>query len=313
MILSDIIGAAVSGANTFQTNQANLSMNQANIDYQKELNNQIFQREDTAYQRTMSDLTKAGLSASMAFGGTNGAGGSVSAPANSFAMQTSQVGQILAQSDSILDTIAKGVEIQNGKKSLELLQSQIDKNNAETQNLDPWNKYSLMLEHFANSLDPNSADYSNIMKVSNYVKHFIMDNNLFSKLGYSDKVNDFLNDPETFINNLYESGKSKSKEVFENGKNAVIETVKDVTSDVGSGIKSILGIPEGSSSSEPPSLGSYQVKDNLIDKYIYNKKLDKSAKRFEKDMKKKAKAAAKAKRKSDRERFVREYQESLNY
>lgn len=51
----------------------NLAMQQANLEYQKDLQQQVFQREDTSYQRTVNDMRKAGLSP-LAMSGTNNAG-----------------------------------------------------------------------------------------------------------------------------------------------------------------------------------------------------------------------------------------------
>ncbi len=50
----------------------------ANLDYQKNLQKQIFQREDNAVQRRASDLEKAGLSKTLAAGDAAGAGTAVS-------------------------------------------------------------------------------------------------------------------------------------------------------------------------------------------------------------------------------------------
>lgn len=59
-----------------QTNKINYGMFKENLDYQKALNEQIMQREDTSYQRTVADMRKAGLNP-LTMSGLNGSGGNV--------------------------------------------------------------------------------------------------------------------------------------------------------------------------------------------------------------------------------------------
>ncbi len=58
----------------------------ANLDYQKNLQKQIFQREDNAVQRRAFDLEKAGLSKTLAAGDAAGAGTAVSTSAPQLSM-----------------------------------------------------------------------------------------------------------------------------------------------------------------------------------------------------------------------------------
>ena len=80
----------------------------ANLDYQKNLQKQIFQREDNAVQRRASDLQKAGLSKTLAAGDGAGAG---------TAIQTS------APQLSMVDKVATGIsyaqQIANVRKTEE--------------------------------------------------------------------------------------------------------------------------------------------------------------------------------------------------
>lgn len=69
---------------TRETNQLNkeiadqnLAFQRENLDYQKALQEKIFEREDSAYQRTASDMRAAGLNP-LVMNGTNGAGEAIS-------------------------------------------------------------------------------------------------------------------------------------------------------------------------------------------------------------------------------------------
>ncbi len=64
----------------------NYSAQIQNLDYQKNLQKQIFQREDNAVQRRASDLQKAGLSKTLAAGDSAGAGTAISTSAPQLSM-----------------------------------------------------------------------------------------------------------------------------------------------------------------------------------------------------------------------------------
>lgn len=79
-LASGIGGIFASMRNTDKTNQANkdianqnIDFQRENLDYQKALQQQIFEREDSAYERTVNDMRTAGLSP-LAMTGTDGAG-----------------------------------------------------------------------------------------------------------------------------------------------------------------------------------------------------------------------------------------------
>jgi len=67
------------------TNQANMDIAQANIDMQKEYNQQVFEREDNALSRKMEDSIKSGVNILSGINGSS-SGGSASAPQNTATM-----------------------------------------------------------------------------------------------------------------------------------------------------------------------------------------------------------------------------------
>lgn len=72
--VGNVIGSVIS-ANSAE------AINEANLEYQREYNQQIFEREDTAYQRAVADAQAAGLSPLVAAGVSAGqSGGVTSAP-----------------------------------------------------------------------------------------------------------------------------------------------------------------------------------------------------------------------------------------
>ena len=69
----------------------NLAFQQAQQDYEKALQQQIFEREDSSYQRTVNDMRSAGLNP-LTMNGTNGSGEAIALTPmnNSFQSQTAQ-------------------------------------------------------------------------------------------------------------------------------------------------------------------------------------------------------------------------------
>lgn len=114
--IGSVFSSAINAGATNRTNKANMAMNEANIamqkeindknlafqrenlDYQKQLQQTIFDREDTSYQRTVDDMSSAGLNP-LTMNGTNGAGEAIAtspldagqAPQNTFAMESPQI------------------------------------------------------------------------------------------------------------------------------------------------------------------------------------------------------------------------------
>ena len=99
LVSSFITGAMNLGSNIL-TNQANeriaqqnLAFQKENLEYQKDLQQQIFNREDTAYQRKVNDLIAAGINPAVAASGSGSSAGSVvstQAPHNDMKYQAPQ-------------------------------------------------------------------------------------------------------------------------------------------------------------------------------------------------------------------------------
>lgn len=83
----DLLGGLTAGSTLAGTvdsiiaNRKNFDLQKENLAYQKDLQNQIFEREDTAVQRRVADLVKAGLSPTLAAGSAAGAGSVISTSA----------------------------------------------------------------------------------------------------------------------------------------------------------------------------------------------------------------------------------------
>lgn len=116
--------------------QENLAFQRENLDYQKALQQKIFDREDSSYERTVSDMRKAGLSP-LTMNGTNAAGEAIAttplenqyqanAYTNRQARDFSFIGNAM---QSALNNYAT---LTNLKQQQEMYQAQISNINAQT-------------------------------------------------------------------------------------------------------------------------------------------------------------------------------------
>jgi len=93
--------------------QMNLDFQRENLDYQKALQQQIFERADTSYQRTVEDMRKAGLNP-LAMNGTNETGGAIQTEAQHNDYTADYSGYMNTVSNMI-DTMEKIQNYETGK------------------------------------------------------------------------------------------------------------------------------------------------------------------------------------------------------
>lgn len=123
--------------------EQNLQFQRENLDYQKELQQQIFEREDTAYQRTKQDMINAGLNP-LSMQSTNGSGEAIATTPlnNNFQAQMPAPMQKENTLDSplqhILNILGTSTSVAGAISNIsqmglrrDLLQSQIDSQNID--------------------------------------------------------------------------------------------------------------------------------------------------------------------------------------
>lgn len=153
-------------------NAENVAFQQKNLDYQMALQQQIFDREDTAYQRTVQDMRASGLNP-LSMKGTNGSGSVV----------PTQAPQKQFEAINAIPLITSAL---NELNSLSVGQAQRDNINAQTRAINIENDYNMKINkmrEFNYALDTFYKDIDLQDKSYNY--------NMKKITGYSE--NDFLN------------------------------------------------------------------------------------------------------------------------
>lgn len=126
--IGSVLGPVLGFTSGQQQVDSSEAINAQNIAYQKELNQQIFEREDNAYQRAVSDAESAGLSPLAVSGGAN-AGGIVSAPQ---AQQYDAGAATRGLSAGILQSLATVQQLQESQANVDYTKALTQKTEAET-------------------------------------------------------------------------------------------------------------------------------------------------------------------------------------
>ena len=108
-------------------NAENVAFQQKNLDYQMALQQQIFDREDTSYQRTVNDMYKAGLNP-LSMKGTNGSGSVVPTQAPQKQFESVNSIPLISQALTELNSLSVG-------------QAQRDNINAQTRSIELQNQF----------------------------------------------------------------------------------------------------------------------------------------------------------------------------
>lgn len=170
----------------------NLQFQRENLDYQKALQERIFDREDTSYQRTVNDMRQAGLNP-LAMNGTNGAGEAIATEPlhNDYQMQDVGTGTVISDLIGMMNSmqnyqigVSYGKEQEAKARSAEA-QAKVDlataMNKIEESDLDTIKKRELYKD-FARNMDFN-AD----MNIFNGMDNNSRDTRIMQALNSSNK------------------------------------------------------------------------------------------------------------------------------
>ena len=164
--VSSLVDALGNMRNTDKTNQTNkdianqnLQFQNENLQYQKDLQKQIFAREDNAVQRRVDDLVAAGLSPTLAAGSAANAGQAIETQAlhNGYSPQTMPTYGLSSMIGAGLDALRAVGELNKQQAEISYLQDQSKNVQADTanklifgDNADDWYKartYGLQLKN----------------------------------------------------------------------------------------------------------------------------------------------------------------------
>ena len=180
--------------------EKNYQLQSNELDYQHALQQQIFDREDTAYQRTVSDMRKVGMSP-LAMSGTNNAGEAISTSAPQYNYEhkadvtTSQsLGSLIPQAVSAVSNIAslRNQAAQNSLIEEQARKLRIENDYQEDNYASTQNKQSEVLDQQLRSLtqsnDENAATFDDRKARIKADLQAVLDNNRFQSATFGDRV-----------------------------------------------------------------------------------------------------------------------------
>ena len=190
-----LVGSFVQGAmnlgSTIVTNQFNEKIARENLDFQREnfeynkgLQQQIFDREDTAYQRKVNDMIKAGINPALAAGGSGSNAGAVvhTQPLhNDMKYQAPQF-----QIGSVLDTLKSIKQLSSIEEQINVAKAQADylgslKNKADAET----NKIVFDNNFFTKTQEDRLKRYGFETDILQYQKELLSRQNDLNKIGYN--------------------------------------------------------------------------------------------------------------------------------
>lgn len=188
---SSLITGGMNIGATVLTNQANeriakenLAFQKENLEYQKDLQQQIFAREDTAYQRKVQDLIKAGINPAVAAGGSGSPAGSVvstQAPHDEMKYQAPQfnIGSAIDTLKSIKQIASIEEQVNVAKAQADYLASLKNKADAET------NKITFDNNFFTKTQEDRLKRFSFETDMLQYQKEILARQNDLNRIGYN--------------------------------------------------------------------------------------------------------------------------------
>lgn len=133
-IMGALITGVISSSNTDKTNatnkevaEQNLDFQRENLDYQKGLQEQIFDREDTSYQRTVEDMRNAGLNP-LTMNGTNASGEAIATTPLNNDYKAESYKDMSAYKDTLVNAFN---EMNNAKKAESELKGMDEENRSK--------------------------------------------------------------------------------------------------------------------------------------------------------------------------------------
>lgn len=156
-------GLAGAGAN-FIGSGLNFGLGLSTLRYQRELQREIFRREDTAVQRRVADLKAAGLSPMLAAGSAAGAGAAINVSAPQ--LNSNQFASALS------DAVKNAVSEYKASEEAKLMSTQREKNNSEValtnaQTLNALKQGKIFDEQFNKLLLDNASSALNLSMLEN--------------------------------------------------------------------------------------------------------------------------------------------------